>query len=51
MGTYTVNFTDISKEPISVLEQDVDNTSTDISLFGLIRLRYGEELQENFPES
>lgn len=47
MGTYVVNFTDISKEPISVLEQDVDNTSTDISLFGLIRLRYGEELQEN----
>jgi hypothetical protein len=47
VNSYEVNFTDVNTSPIYVLEQAVDNTSIDISLFGLIRLSYGEELQEN----
>jgi hypothetical protein len=47
MNTYVVNFTDVSTSPISVEEQSVDKTSTDVSLFGYIRLRFGDELQEN----
>lgn len=47
MKTYVVNFTDVNTSPIYVDEQTVDTTSTDLSLFGYIRLKYGEHLQEN----
>lgn len=47
MGNYVVNFTDVNTSPITVYEQSVDSTSVDISLFGLIRLNYGEQIQEN----
>jgi hypothetical protein len=47
MTTYVVHFTDVNATPISVYEQSVDDTSTDISIFGYIRLSYGEALQEN----
>lgn len=47
MNTYVVNFTDVTTAPIYIEEQSVDKTSTDASLFGYIRLRYGDELQEN----
>jgi hypothetical protein len=47
MTTYTVQYTNINLAPIKVNEQSVDTTSTDISLFGYIRLKYGDALQEN----
>lgn len=47
MTTYTVDFTNISLEPIQILEGTVDVTSTDVALFGRIRLEYGELLNED----
>lgn len=47
MTIYTVNFTDVSTDPILVNEQGIDDTSTDLRLFGYIRLSWGEALQEN----
>lgn len=44
--TYTVNFTDKSKEAI-ILEDDDIFSSLGITLFGRNRLSYGEEMQEN----
>lgn len=46
-STYVVNYTDINNIPISVEEQTVDTSATDIALFGYIRLKYGELLNEN----
>lgn len=43
---YTVKFTDKSKTPINIDEEQIDN-STAISLFGRKRLSYGKNLQEN----
>lgn len=44
---YTVNFTDLNKLPITVAEGDKDTTSTDVALFGRVRLEYGQELNED----
>lgn len=44
--TYTINFTDTSKTPITIQEQGID-TSTDITLFGRERLAYGAEMNQN----
>lgn len=43
---YQVNFTDKNKTPININEGDENNTSTDISLFGRIKLEYGQQLDE-----
>lgn len=47
MANYIVNFTNISATPIEIGEGDINSVSTDISLFGRIRLEYGELLNEN----
>lgn len=47
MPTYKINYTRISKTPISVPESDID-TSTAMKLFGRKRLSYGKDLNENF---
>jgi hypothetical protein len=47
MSNYIVNFTDVNISPITISEGDIDILSTDISLFGRIRLEYGELLNEN----
>ena len=44
--SYTVEFADKNKSPISIDEEQID-TSTDITLFGRRRIAYGQELQEN----
>ena len=46
MPTYKINYTRISKTPISVPESDID-TSTAVKLFGRKRLSYGKDLNEN----
>lgn len=43
---YTVKFTDKSKTPINIDEEQIDN-STAITLFGRKRLSYGKGLQDN----
>lgn len=47
MADYIVNFTDINVSPITIPEGEMDTTSLDISLFGRIRLEYGEFLNES----
>jgi hypothetical protein len=47
MGNYIVDFTNINVSPITIEEAGLDVTSTDISLFGRIRLEYGELLNES----
>lgn len=47
MVDYIVNFTDVNASPISIHEGDVNTTSTDIALFGKVRLEYGELLNES----
>lgn len=42
-----VKYTDKSKLPIQINDGDVNNSSTDLSLFGDVRLEYGQELNEN----
>lgn len=48
MTDYTVKFTDKSKAPIVISETNVNNSSTDISLFGRKRLEYGRDMNANF---
>lgn len=48
MTDYTVKFTDANKQPIIISETNVDNSSTDISLFGRKRLEYGRDMNANF---
>ena len=47
MANYQVDFTDIRTSPIAISEGDINNTSTDVTLFGRIRLEYGELLNES----
>lgn len=44
--TYYVKYTDKSKTPVEIDEQDIDNTK-DITLFGRRRLEYGEDMNAN----
>ncbi|QDJ96408.1 hypothetical protein Xoosp13_222 [Xanthomonas phage Xoo-sp13] len=48
MTEYTVKYTDKNKAPIVVSETNVDNSSTDLSLFGRKRLEYGRDMNANF---
>lgn len=48
MTTYNIKYTDINTNPIQISEGSIDSSSTDITLFGRIRLEYGEQLNENF---
>ncbi|WAX21726.1 hypothetical protein [Stenotrophomonas phage RAS14] len=48
MTEYIVKFTDKSKTPITVYENSIDNSSTDISLPGRKKLEYGRDLNANF---
>lgn len=48
MTDYIVKFTDKNKTPITVVETNVNNSSTDISLFGRKRLEYGRDMNANF---
>lgn len=48
MTDYSVKYTDKSKTPITVSESNVDNSTTDISLFGRKRLEYGRDMNANF---
>lgn len=48
MTDYTIKFTNKNKTPIVVSETNVDNSSTDISLFGRKRLEYGRDMNANF---
>lgn len=48
MANYDVHFTDQTVDSKITIEQgDINDTSTDVSLFGRIRLEYGEFLNEN----
>lgn len=47
MSDYIVNRTDIDAPSITVPEKRVNSTSLDVSLFGKIRLEYGEALDED----
>lgn len=44
---YNVKYTDLNKTPIEVQEGEVNSTSTDLDLFGRVKLEYGQELNEN----
>ena len=48
MTDYFVKFTDASKPPIEISESAVNNSATDISLFGRKRLEYGRDMNANF---
>lgn len=48
MTDYTVKYTDRNKTPITISETNVDNSTTDISLFGRKRLEYGRDMNANF---
>jgi len=43
---YNIKYTDITKTDIDINEGEVDN-STDLTLFGRIKLEYGQQLNEN----
>lgn len=47
MTTYFVKHTDITKQPKIVEEGSINDSSLDITLFGRIRLEYGEKLNQN----
>ena len=47
MPTYTINYTDINKDPIVVDEGSINEHDLDIALIGRIRLEYGERLNQN----
>lgn len=47
MTNYIVNYTNSDKTGITIPEGEIDSTTVDISLFGRIRLEYGQELNEN----
>lgn len=46
MTDYTVNFTDASQTPITLVPKDI-NSDRDVTLFGRTRLNYGKEMNEN----
>lgn len=46
--SYTVNFSDPSKDPIVLDSMEKDTTSTSITLHGRGAKNYGEDQQENF---
>lgn len=48
MTEYFVKFTDVNKTPIEISETAVNNSATDISLFGRKRLEYGRDMNANF---
>ena len=48
MTDYSVKYTDKNKTPIVISETNVDNSTTDISLFGRKRLEYGRDMNANF---
>lgn len=48
MTEYIVKFTDKSKTPLTIYENSIDNSSTDISLPGRKKLEYGRDLNANF---
>ena len=48
MTDYNVKFTDKNKAPIVISESNVNNSATDISLFGRKRLEYGRDMNANF---
>lgn len=48
MTDYSVKYTDKNKAPIVISETNVDNSTTDISLFGRKRLEYGRDMNANF---
>lgn len=48
MTDYNVKFTNKNKAPITISETNVNNSSTDISLFGRKRLEYGRDMNANF---
>lgn len=48
MTDYNVKFTDASKTPINIAENSVNNSSTDITLFGRKKLEYGRDMNANF---
>ena len=45
---YIVKFTDKSKTPVTVFENNIDTISTDIALPGRKKLEYGQDLNANF---
>lgn len=47
MSNYNIKYTDNTKPTIDIVEGDVNNTTTDIHLFGRTKLEYGQELNEN----
>lgn len=47
MTDYNVNFTDASKNPITVPEDSVDRDTLDVTLFGRMFQNYGEEVNED----
>src|SRR5690554_5117642 len=48
MSKYFVKHADASKFPIEIDQRSIDEMSTDITLFGRLRLNYGRQLNENF---
>lgn len=48
MTDYNVKYTDASKAPINIAENSVNNSSTDITLFGRKKLEYGRDMNANF---
>ncbi len=46
MTVYTVHYTDLNAPPISIPEGEADK-STDIALFGRVKLEYGQDLNED----
>ena len=47
MTDYNVNFTDATKNPITVPEDTVLRDTVDVTLFGRIFQNYGEEVNED----
>lgn len=46
MSTYNIHYTDINTAPIEI-DEATEDTSTDIALFGNVKLEYGQDLDEN----
>ena len=47
MATYNIRHTDINKDPIAVEEATINSDTFDITLFGRVRLEYGDKLNQN----
>ena len=47
MANYNVRYTDVNERPITIPEEELNDTAVDVVLFGRINAEYGEKLDED----